>query len=196
MGFYGIILLAISLSIDSIGIGLGCGMSGVKIRKSSRIIICSISSFITAASLFLGNIIWGFFSGDLLIYISGFLLIAMGIFIMAQGIIKSKDNHTTVNIMRNPDSCDIDNSKSIDVKEAVITAIAFSADSVGIGICSAVYGIDIITITLFTFAFIYLFITSGLFIGRKCSLRLGISPKLSVIVSGVIIVGIGLFKLL
>lgn len=196
MGIYGIIFLSLSLSIDSIGIGLGCGISKVRVSAFSCVIICFVSCIITALSLALGNALWILFSGNILIYISNIFLIAMGMFIMIQGFIKSKDKHSTVNIMRNPDSCDIDNSKNIDLKEAIITAIALSADSIGVGVCSCVYGLDIIVVTILAFIFMYLFIMTGLALGKKSSDKFKLSPKFSVAISGIIIIGIGLYRLL
>ena len=121
-------------------------------------------------------------------------LILIGIFIMIQGFIKNKDKHSAVNIMRNPNNCDIDHSKNIDSKEAIITAIALSTDSMGVGICSNAQGSEITAVTILTIIFMYLLITGGLILGKKFSDKFKLSSNFSAAISGFIIIGIGIYR--
>ena len=98
------IVLAISSSIDSLGIGITYGIKNTSISKFGRIILFVISYFITFIALLFGNSIKDIFS-DFLTKLFGFaILFFMGVFIFVQGL---RDYSV---------SADFDNSNYIDYK--------------------------------------------------------------------------------
>ena len=52
-----LILLSVSLSMDSLGIGISYGIRKIKVPWSAKLIICVISVIFTAIAVTIGNII-------------------------------------------------------------------------------------------------------------------------------------------
>ena len=59
------IVLAISSSIDSLGIGITYGIKNTKISNKARIILFGISFLVTLISLYFGNIIKNIFNENI-----------------------------------------------------------------------------------------------------------------------------------
>ena len=84
------ILLAISSSIDSLGIGVTYGIKNTKISKLSKIILFVISLITTYISIFFGNIIQYILPNSFTNFLGCFILICMGIYICFQASKKRK----------------------------------------------------------------------------------------------------------
>ena len=134
------ILLAISSSIDSLGIGVTYGIKNTKISKLSKIILFAISLITTYISIFFGNIIQYILPNLFTNFLGCFILICMGIYICFQALKKEKDSQ---NIFNSPISSDLDHSQVIESKEALFLAIALSLDSFCIGICGSMTDINL-----------------------------------------------------
>lgn len=117
------ILLALSVSIDSLGIGITYGIKNTKIKLISKCILFTMSIFFTSFSFLIGDFINSFLSEILTKIISSGILVIIGIIILVD-----------------PIPFDLDNSKSIDIKEALLLGIALSLDSVCVGIGSSIGG--------------------------------------------------------
>ena len=71
------LLLAISSSIDSLGIGITYGIKNTKISKLGKIILFIISLLITYISILFGNIIQYIFPNALTNFLGCFFLVCM-----------------------------------------------------------------------------------------------------------------------
>ena len=78
------ILLAISVSIDSLGIGITYGIRNTKIFISSKIILFILSILITSLAVFLGGLIRSIVPNNFTNYVGLFILIFLGIWIIYQ----------------------------------------------------------------------------------------------------------------
>ena len=134
------LLLAISSSIDSLGIGITYGIKNTKISKLGKIILFVISLLTTYISILFGNIIQYIFPNTLTNFLGCFVLVCMGIYICLQALKKEKDSQ---NIFNSPISSDLDHSQVIESKEALFLAIALSLDSFCIGICGSMTDINL-----------------------------------------------------
>ena len=76
------LLLAISSSIDSLGIGITYGIKNTKISKSGKIILFVISLLTTYISILFGNIIQYIFPNTLTNFLGCFVLVCMGILLL------------------------------------------------------------------------------------------------------------------
>ena len=85
------ILLALSVSIDSLGIGISYGIKHTKISKTSNFTLFSISFLMTSFSIFIGNSISSLLSEKFSILIGSLHLIFLGIY----GIYKNISQQTT-----------------------------------------------------------------------------------------------------
>lgn len=86
------ILLAISVSIDSLGIGVTYGIRNTKIYFFSKIILFIISILITSLAVFIGGLICTILPSSFANYIGIFILIFLGIWIIYQSF--DKENKT------------------------------------------------------------------------------------------------------
>lgn len=105
------ILLAFSVSIDSLGIGITYGIRNAKIKFLSRCILFVMSVFFTYCSFALGDFIKSILSELITNAISSGILVIIGILIIVD-----------------PIPFDLDHSKAIDIKEALLLGTALSLD--------------------------------------------------------------------
>lgn len=183
-------ILAISSSIDSLGIGITYGIKNTKISLIGKIILFIISITVTYISLFLGNIIETIFPHFLTKLLGSFILIFMGIYICLEA---SKKEYS--NIFNNPISSDLDNSKLIDSREAVFLAIALSLDSLCIGIGGSISNINLSLFPLLVSIFQLFFLSIGTLLGKNINKFYKLPENIWSLISGILLILIGLAKL-
>lgn len=185
------LLLAISSSIDSLGIGITYGIKNTKISKLGKIILFVISILTTYISILFGNIIQYIFPNTLTNFLGCFVLVYMGIYICFQALKKEKYSQ---NIFNSPISSDLNHSQVIEPKEALFLAIALSLDSFCIGICGSMTDINL---NLFPFLVSILqlfFLSMGSYLGIHIRNFCKLPQNIWSIVSGFLLIFIGLFK--
>lgn len=187
------LILAISTSIDSLGIGITYGIKSTKISFIGKIILFVISLLSTYLSIFIGNFIQNIFPDFLTKLIGSFILIFMGIYICFEAL-KNKNNYS--NIFNNPISSDLDNSKIIDSKESLFLAIVLSLDSLCIGIGSAISDIDLTFFPLLVSIFQIVLLSLGTFLGIHISQIYKLPRNIWNILSGLLLILIGFIKML
>ena len=203
--FLQLLFLTLALSIDSLGIGISYGVRKIKFNPTSFLIISLISLSFSSLSLSIGSAISIIFSEKVTSFISILILIILGLFIIKKGLEKNdtieKDvkNYSvfikclgiTINVIKTPSSCDLDNSMKIDPKEAFYLGIALSVDCIGVGIAASsllkIYAnLFPAFIMLFQLAFLYF----GMIIGKRLKFKNLDESKLSIL-SGLILIFIG-----
>lgn len=209
------IILAISSSIDSLGIGITYGMKDTTISYIGKVILFVISLFITILSLWFGNAIKDIFPDFFIKFLGSLILILMGIFICFQALTKEtkKENPKiekntqkiyqffikflgiTIQIIKNPISSDLDHSKLIDPKEALFLGFALSLDSFCIGIGGTMIGISNISFPFLIAIFQLLFLSLGHFLGKRLYHLSHFPDNIWSILSGLLLILIGVFKL-
>ena len=177
-----IILLAVCVSIDSLGIGLTYGIKDTKISFYAKILLCVISFVFAGISILFGYIISNFLTEDICKIIGTIILCGMGIWIINQS--------------ADPFSFDVDKSNKIDSKEAIFLGIALSLDSIGIGIGSGIIGINSFIFPIFVSIFHLLFLFLGNFLGKKIKQISNIPQNIWSIVSGILLIIIGIAKII
>ena len=217
------LFLAISSSIDSLGIGITYGIKNTKISYIGKIVLLLISFFVSILSIWFGNAIKSVFSDFFATSIGSILLIGMGFFICFQTFKKEKsisnacpnnNNNNldigeekiysffinflgiTIKIIKNPISSDFDSSNSIDAKEAIFLGIALSLDSFCIGIGGSIIGVNSFLFPFFIAVFQLAFLSLGNFLGRKLNKLSHLPDNIWSIISGFLLITIGLIKLL
>lgn len=175
------LLLALSSSIDSLGIGITYGIKNTKISMFSQIILFIISIIITTISIMLGSILKNFLSDIISEIIGSGILIILGIIIIIQTKKKSS-------------SFDFNHSNNIEPSEAIALGIALSLDSLCIGIGGSIFGLDISMFPILV-AFLQLtFLNLGNYFGRKLIKAVNIPSGIWSILSGGLLVLIGIVK--
>lgn len=209
------IVLAASVSIDALGIGITYGFRNTKINHFAKIVLFVISISITWLSICIGNGICNIFPKEFTSIIGSLILISMGIFVIYQAL-KNKDEiinkdiqvnepkiyrffidflGITIQIIRDPISSDLDGSKRIDVKEAFYIGIALSIDSICVGICSSIIGYNSVIFPIFVATFQLIFLSVGSLIGKKILTVANIPDNIWNVLSGLLLICIGVSRL-
>lgn len=181
------ILLALSSSFDSLGIGITYGIKNMKISKISRLILFTISCFVSFSSILLGNFINNFISNSFANLIGCSVLVFIGVSMIFKSI--SNSNNVKNNYY------DFNNSNLIDPRESIALGFALSLDSLGIGIS---YSLTDSTSFLFPFfigIFQVVFLNLGIFCGKKIKNISNLPDFVCSLVSGILLILFGIFRL-
>ena len=206
------LLLALSSSIDSFGIGITYGLRNIKFSKFSYVMLLVISFITTSFSITIGNQISKFMSPIITTLLGSFLLILMGIVIIFQVKNDTKSKYIisnspkiynffikyfgiTIQIIKNPISSDLDHSDSIDIKEAFYLGTTLSIDSFCIGIGSSIIGVNSLIFPVLVSTFQILFLFAGKFFSRLFKAHILLPENCWNLLSGILLITIGLLKL-
>ena len=214
------LFLAISSSVDSLGIGITYGIKNTRLTIKSKLILFATSFIISIISIYFGNVLKYLFSDFITAYLGSIILIAMGVFICFQSLRKQKKeplgsyvdtleiNDTrqiysffinflgiTIQIIKNPISSDLDKSNSIDSKEALFLGFALSLDCFCIGIGFSFINSFSVLFPLFISCFQLFFLSIGNYFGKKLYKLSRLPDNIWSILSGILLVLIGILKL-
>ena len=207
------IILALSVSIDSFGIGITYGIKNTKIANLSKLILFVISLIVSIISINFGKVISKIFSIFFANFLGCSILVAMGIVFIFQSLNKDKTVHKTfsqkkkynffikwlgitIQIIKDPISSDVDKSNTINSKEALYLGTALSLDALCIGIGGSMLNISSYLFPLLVALFQLLFISLGNFLGRELKNLSNINENLWSFISGILLILIGLLKFL
>lgn len=179
------ILLAFTLSIDALGIGIAYTIRGVYITNSAKLIIGIVSIVVMRLSALLGAYLHYLFPGRATTYFGAAILIVMGIIFIA------KSFHISEEV-----PYDLDHSSSIEGREAILLGIALSADSISAGIAIASLGVSGLAISLMVGTLQYLFLVLGNTLVTKVKHVKKLNAKFCSIFSGIIFIAIAVVRLL
>ena len=215
------LFLAISSSIDSLGIGITYGIKNTKIAIGAKSILFFISFIISIISIYFGNLLKFIFPDFLIHYLGSFLLILMGLFMCFQSVKVSKKEYKiendknlkisdtekiysffikclgiTIKIIKNPSSSDLDKSNVIDSKEALFLGLALSLDSFCIGIGFSMLNTFSIIFPLLTSCFQLFFLSLGNYCGKKLYSFSRLPDNIWSTISGILLIIIGFCKMI
>lgn len=202
-----IILLAISLSVDALVIGISYGFRKIFVPTSSMIVIALISFFITGASIALGNAMLLVVPVFIAKILGPAMLFILGAFTIFKGfkktpnssprVCRSKDNiiHITKKIIDDPESCDFNKSSKIDLTESIYLGLALSIDSICSGISSALSGLNSFLLPVLAALFQFAFLSTGCFFAKKFSSIILIDEKYFSLLSGSILIILAIIRL-
>ena len=215
------LFLAISSSIDSLGIGITYGIKNTKITMGAKSILFFISFIISIISIYFGNLLKYIFPDFLIHYLGSFLLMLMGLFMCFQSLKISKQEYKvkdvqnlkisdaekiysffikclgiTIKIIKNPTSSDFDKSNVIDSKEALFLGLALSLDSFCIGIGFSMINTFSIIFPLLTSCFQLFFLSLGNYCGKKLYSFSKLPDNIWSTISGILLIIIGFCKMI
>lgn len=215
------LFLAISSSIDSLGIGITYGIKNTKITLGAKSILFFISFVIAIISIYFGNLLKYIFPDLFVHFLGSFILILMGLFMCFQSLkipnkehkvnnIKTLENSDTekiysffikclgitIKIIKNPSSSDLDKSNIIDSKEALFLGLALSLDSFCIGMGFSMINSFSISFPFLTSCFQLFFLSLGNYCGRKLHSFSPLPDNIWSIISGILLIIIGFCKIL
>jgi putative sporulation protein YtaF len=193
--FYNILLFSLALSLDAYGVGITLGLRSIKISGFSRFIIGTVSFIFTAAGMFFGTLILSYVPSSVSKYISSCMIFSIGFIMLIQGFRKCESGKTsnqnsiknTASILSQPEKSDMDDSKSIDAKEAIYLATAISADSFFSSAALNFGGIKAVYLPLILAVSQIASISLGQFTGRKIRNVFNFDSKKWAVLSGAVI---------
>ncbi len=211
------ILLAISLSMDALGIGVSYGLRGKKVPILPKVIISLISLAFTAAAIGIGNVIVLFLPDQLAKLIGSGMLGILGVGIIIQALSKKEREEEqeaqrpqkktwaialkplglTIKIIRNEiykNGNNGDPTATMGIRESLYMGVALSIDSFGAGISSAVSGINNFFVPVMGGLCQFIFLYLGIFCGQKLTSIKKADPKIFMLLSGTILVVLAIIR--
>lgn len=211
------ILLAISLSMDALGIGVSYGLRGKEVPLLPKVIISLISLAFTAAAIGIGNIIVLFLPDQLAKLIGPGMLGVLGVAIIIQALSKKEGEEEpevqipqkktwkialkplglTIKIIRNEiygNGSKADAAAIMGIRESLYMGVALSIDSFGAGISSAVSGINNFFVPVMVGLCQFIFLSLGIFCGQKLTSIKKADPKIFMLLSGAILVVLAIIR--
>ena len=211
--FFNSFILPLSASIDALGVGITYGLKKTKIFFPAYFVLFILSIAITSLSISLGNIITSFISPNVTTIIGSIILFTIGIFIIYEATLKKEKKKKkclsthkeynifikylgiTINIIKDPINSDTDYSNKIDIKEAIFLGLALSLDSLSIGFCASAIGINTFFFPLLISVFQVAFLSLGRILGNIVTNASKIPKNIWNIVSGILLICIGIVRL-
>lgn len=180
------ILLALSASLDALSLGITYGIKQTVIPKIGNIIIFSIVLVCSFLSMIAGHFLSLMFSPDFSVLIGSSLLIILGIY----NIYKEFSVNSSLK------NFDIDNSNCIDYKEATAISLTVAVDASCVSMGCGIIGYISFVLPVFMAIFHTLFVNVGNSISKKIIQQLNVPSRILSIVSGVLLILIGIFRLI
>lgn len=210
MGFWSVVFLAATLSVDVLGIGFSCAVRGVQVSICARLIIAVVSALVTLCGVLGGAVIYRFVPHEVAVLLGGIMLCLLGGYIIIGAFTKSEKKKKppkawdkifalkplgiTIRIIRDPKQCDLDGSAMLDFREALYTGIAVSTDSFAAGISMGMNDWGSIA-PLLCGMFQFLFLCVGLYTGKKLRKIMTLNDKVITALSGGFLVLIGVVNI-
>ncbi len=184
-----IIILSVVLSLDALFFGIAFGIRGIKIPLKAFFIL-SLTGFCTIlCSMLLGSTLGRYI--PFCDRVGAFLLIGTGIWICAD---RKRDNMDIREILDNPELSDMNSSGVIEVPEAIVIGVTLSLDSSAAAVGTVMFGKGSGYFPFLLMSVQLAFIIVGTALGKK--IKPDISCKYIAVISGLVIVLIGLYQLL
>ncbi len=145
MSIFYVLLLGLAVSIDAFAAGVAYGIKSIKMPANSLAVIGVITALCTSTAITLAYYLGSFINTSLAVAAGSLLLIAIGAWnIFQEYITKNKklqgastDNPSlklrigriVISIMSDPETADIDRSRSISPSEAILLGLALGIDN-------------------------------------------------------------------
>ena len=207
--YFSLILLAFTLSFDSCSVGLTYGLRNVRIPLKSIVVIGVCSAVVMILSMGIGHMIAQIFSPVLAKRIGGFVLVAIGAWVLYQFFQSDKKEDAlqeekvwnleiaslglVIQILRKPTVADFDKSGTISGIEALLLGVALSLDSFGAGIGASLLGYSPLLMAGLVAVMSSLFLFSGMKVGTVLS-NMRWLQKFTFL-PGVLLIIIGIWKM-
>ncbi|WP_180955148.1 sporulation membrane protein YtaF [Peribacillus deserti] len=189
-----IMLLGISLSFDSFAVGFSYGIKGIHTPFTSLLTIGFFTGAVFFVSMLFGQGISQYISAESTSLIGGLILICLGSIAVINAAIKKEKNlsaravvpleGTAINkrkiirilnikivieILKNPEKADVNQSGRISFKESFMLGIALSLDASGVGIGAGFQEYPLILTPIIIAIISGIFLTVGTNLGQRFS---------------------------
>ncbi|KXZ18560.1 sporulation protein [Bacillus nakamurai] len=202
--------LAVSSSIDNLGVGMSYGIRKIKISHAANMMIAFICFLFSYIGIYFGKWISAILPGFLPVLLAAFILSVIGIRIILLAVprkkqvtacvdVSSKKESRFSGLLKNPEAADADGSGEIGMLESMVLGVAVSANALTNGLSAGLIGLSPAAISITAAVGSFLTIWIGCMLGKKAaSLRIGSFHvgQFSTVLSGAIILIIAINTLL
>lgn len=178
-------LIALSLSLDTLGVGISYELKNIKVTWRARWIVGIISFLSMTIALYMGNSMTLIFPTNIVKAMGVFLLIGIGLTFLASGIKEQEETH-----------CDLDGSLDIDNFEAVVLGIAVSVDAFSAGLALGAAKVVSLVIPMLVGIMQMVFIYMGAYMLKSNKEKIKEKQKLCSCFSGILLICIALFRII
>lgn len=214
--FFSVVILAVSLSLDALVVGMVYGIRRVKIPLISKLIICFFSILYSGIALIIGKSLSAILPSYLSKIVGVVILVTMGVWIIIHTLLNGEDekipagrtdnkNKTlikiaikslgiTIQVIKNPVEGDIDKSGSIDTPESILLGLALSVDAIGAGIGSALAGFSSVIIPFSVGLFQLSFLYAGTGFGKKLTVLQKLDKKVLSLLPGILFIFLAILR--
>ena len=164
-----IFILLVIFSLDTLFVSISYSIKNIKISLKSTLLISLICLFSLLISLFITNNFKHILNQDIGKIISSIILLILGLYNLFQNKIKKnlKSKNKIIEIYLDETKADLDNSKNISYKEALLLSTILSLDSLLGGVSIGFMKYNLFYIIILSFILNVLFILCGIFIGKN-----------------------------
>lgn len=184
--FINCIILAVSSSIDSFGIGITYGIKNTKISVFSKFILFFISIFVALISVSFGNWLSNILPKNFTNILGCLFLLFIGFSIIIKALFEYNSS--------NNNYFDFNHSNLIDPKEAIVLGLALSLDSFGIGVSSSLINFSSFLFPFCVSVFQFAFLSLGIWFGSKVNKLDFIPDFIWSFISAFLLICIALFR--
>lgn len=202
-------LIAVATGIDSFLVGLSYGIKGIKMRISIVLLMNIVAAAILGLTMLTGRKLFMLVPAFWGKSVGAFILLILGLVFLAQAFIEFKypaDRNLpriigsfriktlglVVQILRQPEKADLNESGAIDAKEALLLGTAVSLDGIAVGFASSLSGLDIFLTPVLCLVFGFILTLLGLNLGKASSERM-VLVKIKFL-PGLLLILLGLLK--
>jgi putative sporulation protein YtaF len=193
------VLIALANNVDNIGVRIAYCIRGIKLGISQNLWIAVITFIISTLAAELGAVVSGAIGENVCKIVSFALLVCIGLWFAAEPYLKKRKKlnekpvNSIIEVLKNPEESDLDNSKSIDFKEATLLGLSLSINNVGGSLSGGMIGLNGILIGILSAVVSFIALFAGNYLtGYFVRLKLG---DKAAIISGVILILIGIKQL-
>ena len=164
-----IFILLVIFSLDTLFVSISYSIKNIKISLKSTLLISLICLFFLLISLFITNNFKHILNQDIGKIISSIILLILGLYNLFQNKIKKnlKSKNKIIEIYLDETKADLDNSKNISYKEALLLSTILSLDSLLGGVSIGFMKYNLFYIIILSFILNVLFILCGILIGKN-----------------------------
>lgn len=164
-----IFILLVIFSLDTLFVSISYSIKNIKISLKSTLLISLICLFSLLISLFITNNFKHILNQDIGKIISSIILLILGLYNLFQDKIKKnlKSKNKIIEIYLDETKADLDNSKNISYKEALLLSTILSLDSLLGGVSIGFMKYNLFYIIILSFILNVLFILCGILIGKN-----------------------------
>lgn len=199
MPFIASILFAISASLDAFIVGISYGIKKVHITFLQNMIISLITLAGTILSITIGRHLAPLLPLRTAEIAGSTILSLLGLYYIIKFMrcnLKKylPDGHIATDEIRGASMEEKKQSSALSLRETALLGLALSVNNIGIGIGASIAGLSLFSAAVITLLFSICFLFLGNYIGKAKILH--IADKYADLISGLLLIGLGVYELL